>query len=54
MSILFTLIWFAAFILVIVFANNQNRNVFIWGLVALVFSPLLALLGLWLFGKNYG
>jgi uncharacterized membrane protein YfbV (UPF0208 family) len=54
MSIFFTLIWIIAFVLVIVFANKQKRSPFIWGVVAVVFSPLLALIGLWLIGKRYG
>ncbi|AFC21535.1 hypothetical protein GAP32_087 [Cronobacter phage vB_CsaM_GAP32] len=54
MEIIFTVLWLFAFIWTLTTARDNNRSMFIWGVVALVFSPLLALVCLWLLGKNYG
>lgn len=53
MEIIFTLIWVLMFIWTLSTARNNNRSMIVWGLVALIFSPLLSLVLLWILGKNY-
>lgn len=47
-------LWILMFVWTLTTARDNNRSMLVWGLVGLVFSPVLSLICLWLLGKNYG
>lgn len=47
-------IWFIMMVFTVKIARDNNRSVIVWGLVGLVFSPVISVICLWLLGKNYG
>lgn len=53
MEIIFTALWIVGFMWTLTTASDNNRSMLGWGLVAVVFSPALSLICLWLLGKNY-
>lgn len=53
MELIGLVIWIMLFIWTLTTARDNNRSRIVWGLVALVFSPVLSMICLWLLGKNY-
>ena len=53
MELILTVLWGFGFIWTLITARDNNRSMIIWGIVSLVFSPLLSLICLWLLGKDY-
>lgn len=53
MEFIFTVLWIVAFVWTLTVARNNNRSMIVWGLVALIFSPIISLISLWLLGKHY-
>lgn len=54
MGFIFAILWVLVFLWTLYTARKNNRSMIIWGLVALVFSPVISLVCLFLVGKGYG